>query len=42
MNYKECKEQLEGLIEHFNNGGRDFNATDDLIQAGLVEKVEDK
>ena len=31
MNDKECKEQLEGLIEHFNNGGRDFNATD-IIQ----------
>ena len=31
MNYKECKEQLEGLIEQFNNGGRDFNATD-IIQ----------
>lgn len=28
MNSKECEEQLKSLIEHFNNGGLDFNATD--------------
>lgn len=28
MNSKECEEQLKSLIEHFDNGGLDFNATD--------------
>lgn len=28
MNSKECEEQLKSLIEHFKNGGLDFNATD--------------
>ncbi len=28
MNAKESIEQLKSLIEHFNNGGNDFNATD--------------
>ena len=28
MTSKECEEQLNSLIEHFNNGGLDFNATD--------------
>lgn len=28
MNIKESIEQLQSLIEHFNNGGLDFNATD--------------
>lgn len=28
MTSKECEEQLNSLIEHFNNGGMDINATD--------------
>ena len=28
MNSRECEEQLKSLIEHFKNGGLDFNATD--------------
>lgn len=28
MDYEESMEQLKSLIEHFNNGGSDFNATD--------------
>ena len=28
MLYEESIEQLKSLIEHFNNGGSDFNATD--------------
>lgn len=28
MTYEESIEQLKSLIEHFNNGGNDFNATD--------------
>lgn len=28
MSSKECEEQLKSLIEHFKNGGLDFNATD--------------
>lgn len=28
MSSKECEEQLKSLIEHFRNGGLDFNATD--------------
>lgn len=28
MNSKECEDQLKSLIEHFKNGGLDFNATD--------------
>lgn len=28
MTSKECEEQLNSLIERFNNGGLDFNATD--------------
>ncbi len=28
MAYEESIEQLKSLIEHFNNGGNDFNATD--------------
>ena len=28
MSLKESEEQLKSLIEHFNNGGLDFNATD--------------
>ena len=28
MNSRECEEQLKNLIEHFKNGGLDFNATD--------------
>lgn len=28
MNSKECEEQLKSLIEHFKNGGLDFNTTD--------------
>ena len=28
MNSKECEEQLKSLIEHFKNGGLDFDATD--------------
>lgn len=28
MKVKESIEQLQSLIEHFNNGGLDFNATD--------------
>ena len=40
MNYKECKEQLEGLIEHFNNGGRDFNATDIIAIKKTLSKIQ--
>lgn len=40
MNYKECKEQLEGLIEHFNNGGRDFNATDIIAIKKMLSKIQ--
>lgn len=28
MSSKECEEQLKSLVEHFKNGGLDFNATD--------------
>lgn len=28
MDYEESMEQLKSLIEHFNNDGNDFNATD--------------
>lgn len=38
MNSKECEEQLNSLIEHFNNGGLDFNATDiEAIKHLLLE-----
>lgn len=40
MNYKECKEQLEGLIEHFNNGGLDFNATDIIAIKKMLSKIQ--
>lgn len=40
MNYKECKEQLEGLIEHFNYGGRDFNATDIIAIKKMLSKIQ--
>ena len=38
MTYEESIEQLRSLIEHFNNGGNDFNATDiEAIQFLLKE-----
>lgn len=38
MNIEESIEQLKSLIEHFNNGGNDFNATDiDAIKILLKE-----
>lgn len=41
MTTKESIEQLKSLIEHFNNGGNDFNATDiEAIQFLLKENQE--
>ena len=41
MTTKESVEQLNSLIEHFNNGGNDFNATDiEAIQCLLKENQE--
>lgn len=41
MTTKENIEQLKSLIEHFNNGGNDFNATDIVaIQFLLKENQE--
>lgn len=41
MTYEESIEQLKSLIEHFNNGGNDFNATDiEAIQFLLKENQE--
>ena len=38
MTTKESVEQLNSLIEHFNNGGNNFNATDiEAIQCLLKE-----
>lgn len=38
MSSKECEEQLKSLIEHFKNGGLDFNATDiNAIEHLLLE-----
>ena len=38
MNEKECLTQLISLIEHFNNGGLDFNATDIVAIKYLLSK----
>ena len=41
MTTKESVEQLNSLIEYFNNGGNDFNATDiEAIQCLLKENQE--
>ena len=41
MTYEESIEQLKSLIEHFNNGGNDFNATDiEAIKYLLKENKE--
>lgn len=41
MTTKENIEQLKSLIEHFNNGGNDFNATDiEAIKFLLKENQE--
>lgn len=41
MNIKESIEQLNSLIEHFNNGGLDFNATDiDAIKCLINNRQE--
>lgn len=41
MAYEESIEQLKSLIEHFNNGGNDFNATDiEAIKYLLKENEE--
>ncbi len=41
MAYEESIEQLKSLIEHFNNGGNDFNATDiEAIKYLLKENQE--
>lgn len=41
MAYEESVEQLKSLIEHFNNGGNDFNATDiEAIKYLLKENKE--
>lgn len=38
MSLKESEEQLKSLIEHFNNGGLDFNTTDiEAIKILLTE-----
>lgn len=38
MNSKECEKQLQSLIEHFNNGGQDFNTRDvEAIKHILLE-----
>lgn len=38
MNSRECEGQLKSLIEHFKNGGLDFNATDiNAIEHLLLE-----
>lgn len=40
MSSKECEEQLNSLIEHFNNSGLDFNATDiEAIKHLLLENT---
>ena len=40
MSEKECLTQLISLIEHFNNGGLDFNATDIVAIKYLLSKNE--
>lgn len=38
MNINECIEQLNSLLEHFENGGNDFNATDVIAIKSLLEE----
>lgn len=38
MTREEYIQQLDSLIEHFNNGGLDFNATDILAIKKLLEQ----
>lgn len=38
MNINECIEQLNSLLEHFENGGNDFNATDAIAIKSLLEE----
>ena len=38
MNINECIEQLNSLLEHFENGGNDFNATDVIAIKNLLEE----
>lgn len=38
MNINECIEQLNSLLEHFENGGNDFNATDVVAIKNLLEE----
>lgn len=38
MTREKCIQQLDSLIEHFNNGGLDFNATDILAIKKLLEQ----
>lgn len=40
MNINECIEQLNSLLEHFENGGNDFNATDVIAIKSLLEENE--
>lgn len=40
MNINECIKQLNSLIEHFENGGNDFNVTDIMSIKGLLKEVE--
>ena len=43
MTKEECTQQLNSLIEHFDNGGLDFNATDILaIKTLLTENQKYK
>lgn len=38
MNINECIEQLNSLLEHFENGGNDFYATDVIAIKSLLEE----
>ena len=38
MTREECIQQLDSLIEHFHNGGSDFNATDVLAIKKILEQ----
>lgn len=38
MTREECIQQLDSLIEHFHNGGSDFNVTDILAIKKLLEQ----
>lgn len=38
MTREKCIQQLDSLIEHFHNGGSDFNATDVLAIKKILEQ----